>query len=432
MPDTVSDGNSTVAGRRPPKVAMLVARFPKVTETFQLREMVALEKMGVPIELYAITHHQDEGTVQAEARALDARANYFPRFSWEILRAQFTWLRRNPSAYLDAWKWSIRSNLQAPDFLLRSFVIVPLAAAMALRMERQGIEHVHAHFATYPTHAAMVVKWLAGIPFSFTGHAHDIQQRMEGIGRKIEECEFFFCCTHHSHEELRLSFGELVDDKCVVVHHGIDVENFTFREPNPDHGDRPVRIVCVATFEEFKGHRYLIEAVRQVVERGTPVELALIGGDPPRRSTLQEEIRAQVAAAGLGDAVKFLGKVPSAEVREWIEWSDIGALACCRVPDGQMDGLPNFLTECLGMGRPVVSTTQDGVMELVIDGENGLLGRSRDADALAERIEILAKDPELRARMGKAGHEKVVAEHDVNVNTRSLYDVYVERVGRPA
>lgn len=411
---------------------MLVSRFPKVTETFQLREMVTLERMGVPIELYAITHHQDEGTVQVEAQPLDARANYFPRFSWEILKAQLVWLRRNPSGYLAAWKWGIRSNLKAPEFLLRTFLLTPLAAAMALRMERDGTEHVHAHFATYPAHAALVIKMLAGIPFSFTGHAHDIQVRQDGIGAKIEACEFFVCCTHDSKEQLRLLYGDIVLEKCHVVHHGIEVDKFTFAEPNDDDGERPFRITCVASFEEIKGHTYLVEAARLLAERGIPTEIALIGGDPPRPSTLQQEIRDQVAAAGLTDSVKFLGKRPSAEVREWITWSDIGVLACCRAPDGQSDGLPNFLTESLGMGRPVVSTRQAGVMELVVDGENGLLARSRDAADLADAIERLRRDPELRAKMGRSGHDTVVREHDVVRNTESLYDIYLDRIGRPA
>lgn len=416
--------------RRPPKVAMVVSRFPKVTETFQLREMVALEKLGMPIELYAITHHDDGGTVQVEAQALDARANYFPRFSWEILKAQFVWLRRNPRAYLDAWKWGIRSNLNAPDFLLRSFLLTPLAAAMALRMERDGIEHVHAHFATYPTHVALVIKMLAGIPFSFTGHAHDIQQRQDGIGAKIEASEFFVCCTRYSREQLRLLYGGMVTDKCHVVYHGVDLDQFTFRETNDDDGDRPLRLVCVATFEGFKGHTYLIEALRILKERGVATELVLVGGDPPRASTVQDDIRAQVRAAGLDDAVRFVGKVPSSEVREWIQWSDAGVLACCRAPDGQMDGLPNFLTECQAMGRPVVSTTQDPVMELVVDGVNGSLARSRDAAELADAIASL-RDPEVRATYGKAGHERVVREHDVMINTAELYDIYLDRVGRP-
>ena len=419
-------------GRRPPKIAMVVSRFPKVTETFQLREMVALEQLGVPIELYSITHHDDGGAVQVEARDLDARANYFKRFSWEILRAQFVWLRRNPRAYLDAWKWGITTNLMAPDFLVRTFLIVPLAAAMALRMERDGIEHVHAHFATYPTHVALVVKALTGIPFSFTGHAHDIQQRQEGLETKIDECEFFVTCTQDSHDKLRLFYGDKVDRKCHVVHHGIDLDKFSFREPNPDDGTRPFRLTCVASFEACKGHTYLIEAVRLLAERGVPCELVLIGGDPPRRSTLQADIRAQVAAAGLDDAVRFLGKVPSAEVRDWMEWSDVGVLACCQTASGDQDGLPNVLTESLAMGRPVVSTTQAGIMELVVDGENGLLSRPRDAGALADNLEALRLDPERRAKMGRSGHETVVRDEDVTLKTRELVDIYMQHVGRPA
>ena len=56
--------------RRPPKVAMIVSRFPKVTNTFMLREMIALEKLGVPIELFALVHEQ-EGAVHEEARDLE-------------------------------------------------------------------------------------------------------------------------------------------------------------------------------------------------------------------------------------------------------------------------------------------------------------------------------------------------------------------------
>jgi glycosyltransferase involved in cell wall biosynthesis len=82
------------------------------------------------------------------------------------------------------------------------------------------------------------------------------------------------------------------------------------------------------------------------------------------------------------------------------------------------------------MGRPVVSTRQDGVMELVVDGENGLLARSRDAASLADAIEAMRRDPEMRAKMGLAGHETVIRDHDVTVRTRDLYRVYMDKVSR--
>lgn len=424
-----------IPGRRLPKIAMLVSRFPKVTETFQLREIVAFEQLGVPIELYAITHHDDGGTVQEEAKALDARANYFPRISAEIIKAQFTWLRRDRGAYLDAWKWSLKAHKTAPEMFVRSFLVVPLAATMALRMERDGIEHVHAHFATYPTQAALIIHRLTGLPFSFTGHAHDIQHRQEGLEAKIDECEFFVTCTQHSHDALREFYGAKVTEKCHVVHHGVNLDQFTYREPpaetDADGAARPFRMHCIATFEECKGHHYLIEAMRILRDRGIDTEVKLIGGDPPRKSSLQAEIREQVRAAGLDDRVEFLGKQPSAEVRRWIEWSDIGVLAAHRTAKGDMDGLPNVLTEALAMGRPVVSTRQPGTMELVEHGVNGLLARTRDAEELADCIEELVRKPELRAAMGRAGADKVIAHEDVLERTSELIDIYLERIGRP-
>ena len=146
---------------------------------------------------------------------------------------------------------------------------------------------------------------------------------------------------------------------------------------------------------------------------------------------MRGRIEAQVQELGLTDQVQFLGKQPMSVVREWLAWSDIGVLACCIGPFGQSDGIPNFLTECLCTGRPVVSTQMDGVKELVTDGEQGLLVRTRDAAALADAIERLRNDPELRRRMSDAARALVEAEHDVIVNTQELFDVYVEQSGRP-
>ncbi|MEZ5321327.1 MAG: glycosyltransferase family 4 protein [Microthrixaceae bacterium] len=419
-------------GTRLPRVAMVLSRFPKVTETYQLREITALERLGMSIELYAITHHDDGGPVQRDAVALDRRANYFGRISLEIIRAQLTWLRRNPSAYWGAWRWSLVTNRGAPDFLVRSFLLVPLAAAMALRMERDGIEHVHAHFATYPTHVALVVKMLTGLPYSFTGHAHDIQHRQDGLGDKIREAEFFFCCTEYGREQLRRLYGSVVEEKCVVVHHGVELDRYTMTPLPDDDGERAFRILCVATFEECKGHQYLIEATSRLVDRGVEVEVALVGGDPPRRSRHREDMIRLAAELGLGDRVRFVGKVAAEEVRRWIEWSDIGVLAACATAKGDKDGLPNVLTESLAMGRPVVSTTQEGTMELVVDGVNGLLVRTRDASALADAIERMRRDPAMRERMATAGRGIVERDHDVVANTRTLAGEYLRRVGRPA
>ncbi len=415
---------------RPPKIAMVVSRFPKVSEMFQLREMVALSAMDVPIELYSLIHHEEE-SVHDDAVAFDRRANYFKLLSFEVLKAQITWIRRNPRGYFAAWKWGLIANRKAPEFWVRNFFVIPVAAAMALRMEKTGIEHVHAHFATYPTHAAMVIKMLTGIPYSFTGHAHDLRLRLDGLGDKISESEFFFCCTAFSAADLHAMFGG-VAEKCHVVHHGVDLDTFTFSEPPPDDGERDLRLVCVAGFEECKGHEYLFSAAKTLKDRGIGFELTLIGGNLPGDPEGENRLRARCDELGIAEFVTFTGRIPSSEVQRWVERSDIGVLPCCRTPQGNMDGLPNFLTETSATGRPVVSTTMPGVMELITDGQEGLLVEPRNAEDLAEALIKLRNDPALRAQMGKAGRATVEAHHNVVENTKKLYDVYIDRVGRPA
>jgi glycosyltransferase involved in cell wall biosynthesis len=188
-------------------------------------------------------------------------------------------------------------------------------------------------------------------------------------------------------------------------------------------------MICVASFVEKKGHKYLIEACRLLRERGVSFELKLVGGNSVNHGDGQTEVIRLVDEAGLNDVVEFTGKRPQSEIRELLTWADAGVLACCIRPNGDQDGLPNFLTECLAMGRPVVSTRQAGVMELVTDGVEGLLVRTRDARQLADALERLAKNPEMRREMGIAGRKTVEAGHNVDVNTERLFDIYLERAG---
>lgn len=419
---------SAVPARRTPKIAMVVSRFPKVTETFQLREMLTLEKMGVDLELYAIVHMPDEG-LQDDTASLDRRANYLRFASFEVLRAQLVWLRRNRSAYLRAWKWGIWTHRRAPDFLIRTFMLVPLAAAMALRMEAQGVEHVHAHYATYPTHIAMVIAQLTGLSYSFTGHAHDLRLRVDGLRDKMDGAEFYFCCTEFSAEDLRQQFGA-VAEKGIVVHHGVDLEKFAFT-PIPDRDDDQLRLVMVASFEECKGHAYLIKAVQILADRGVDTNVTLVGGNLANGHDYQSEMRELARELGVEDRFDFVGKQPSHEVQRLIAESDMGCLPCCRTAAGNMDGLPNFLTECLAVGRPVVSTDLPGVQELVTSGVQGLLVRSRDEVALADALEELHRDRPRREQMSLAGRAHVEHHENLAVNTAVLYQTYLDRVGRP-
>jgi glycosyltransferase involved in cell wall biosynthesis len=282
-----------------------------------------------------------------------------------------------------------------------------LAAAMARRMQAQGVQRVHAHWATYPTLAALVIKQLAGIPYSFTGHAHDIFVGYSGLGPKVASADLVITCTAHGRDILRRAGGGRVDDRIALVHHGVQLDRFTRQPLHERASGRQLHVLCVGSLDEYKGHRFLLEACRLLVDDGIDVTLELIGDGP-----LRSDLEAQARQLRLADRVVVRGRQPSDVVREALRRSDVMALASIQLENGFMDGIPNVLVEALATGRPVVASSLPGIRELIVDGETGLLAEPGDAASLAAALRRLAEDPDLCERLATAGRAKVEAEHD--------------------
>ena len=102
---------------------------------------------------------------------------------------------------------------------------------------------------------------------------------------------------------------------------------------------------------------------------------------------------------GVRNEVQFLGACPIAEVREK---SRRPIFFCAAVSEG----FCNAVLEAQSMGLPVVCSDADGLAQNVANGETGLVVRRRDPQALAEKLLLLCRDPELRKRMGQAGRRR--------------------------
>ncbi len=408
-----------------PRYAIIVSRFPKLTETFVLQELQGLEDRGLDFELYSIIHESPE-QMQPEAADLDRRANYIQWRSLEVVRAQWHWLRRSPGRYLRTWWLAWRTAFGSRDALVRTPLLVCLAAAMARRMTDQGVQRVHSHWATYPTTCALLIEELAGIPFSFTGHAHDIFIDRVGLQTKVDRAGAVLTCTDHGR-------GILIDEATDparaartvrLIHHGVRLQLFA-QLPFRERSEAEVfAVVCVAALQEYKGHRYLFAAMAELQRTGTPCRLVCIG-DGELRTSLVE------LAGRLGIDVDFLGRQPSERVREELAGADCFALASIQLDSGWMDGIPNVCVEAMAMGRPVVASSLPGIRELVIDGETGLLATSRDPADLARQLRRIATEPDLAERCVAGGRAKVESEHDCVSNLDEVMSILAGLPVRP-
>jgi colanic acid/amylovoran biosynthesis glycosyltransferase len=399
----------------PPRYAVIVSRFPKLTETFVVQELVGLEQRGLDFELYAITHESAE-QLQPEAAGLDSRAHYSSIVSVSSLVAQLYWLTHSPGVYVRTWARAILMGRRPREARIRTVATVVLAMSMARQMVDREIDRVHAHWATYPTLAAWVIKRLTGIPYSFTGHAHDILIDFGGLDVKVAAADLVLTCTTFGRDIIIERSNPRAADKVVVVHHGVDLERFVVVPMAERGASRQLHLLCVGTFQEYKGHRYLFEACRLLVDNGIDVSLELVGD-----GELRAHLEALVGELKLADRVVFRGRQSSEVVREAIRRCDVCVLPSVQMDNGQMDGIPNVLVEAMAMGRPAVGTILPGVRELITDNETGLLAEPRDPASLARALTRLVDEPDLAQRLVVAGRAKVEAEHDAAVCLDEVY-----------
>ena len=411
----ISDSRANQAASTNIEVAYLLKRYPRLSETFILHEMLALEALGVRLRVYSMMDPH-EPTTPPDVRRLRAPVTYLPGFTARTMghfaTAHLILARRNPRRYLRA----LRLALTRHDRLagLRHFL---RGGWLAMELERHGIQHLHAHFAHGPAATAHFAHLLTGLSFSFTGHAKDIYTTPpERIAERIHDAQFVVTCTNHNVEYLtRLADrAELPHIHC--IYHGVDLRRF---QPSPRATEDAPIILAVGRLVEKKGFSYLIEACGLLRARGVAFRCHIVGSGP-----LKAALRDQIAKLGLENAVQLLDARTQQQLVEVYRTASVVTLPCVILENGDRDGIPNVLVEAMSMGIPVISTSISGIPELITHGENGLLVPPRDPAALAEALTRTLAEADARQSMGEAAHIAVTQRFDLHRNARRLEALY--------
>ena len=391
-------------GGRGIKVAYIMSRFPVITETFVLYEMLALEEQGLQVELYPLQRERTE-VMHPEARPFVARANFQPLFSGPIFKSQFYYLLRRPLVYLSILWTLIRANLGSSRYLFGALGFFPKAVHFARLMTADGITHIHAHFASHPAAVAYVIHRLTGIPYSFTAHGSDLHRDRHMLCEKVSEAAFVAAISQYNKNIIvRECPGSGTGDKVVVLHCGVDTEVFQPRtEPTAyERGKSPFTILCIGTLHEVKGQTYLIEACRLLHGRGIDFVCRFVADGPDLAKLTQ-----QAAQAGIADRVHFHGRVTREEIAALLRDADVMAAPSVPTSDGRREGIPVVLMEGMGSGVPVVASDLSGIPELVVNEQSGLLVAPRDAHRAGGRVGTAVSGPgaapavqHVRARQG--------------------------------
>lgn len=399
----------------PGPILYIAGQLPKLSETFVYREVLALRSAGVDVRVASV-HTPGEKFEREELRRLQSEAVvvYEPgvvgmvaHTALELLSHPIRTIKTMTRGKLDA----VGSDVRLGN---RPKVVVQCMAGISLarRVRGLGIGHIHAHFAHVPTTVAMYAAKQLGIGFSFTGHANDLFQNRTLLAKKLARAEFVSCISEwHRGWYAEIEAGE--ESKRPVIRCGVDTDDFAPSEQTDG------LIVCVARLVEKKGIDTLIEACGLLKERGCDFACR-IGGDGPMR----DRLASMIEAGGLGGSVELLGSMPNDEVRSLVGSSAVFCLPCRDDSSGDRDGIPVALMESMASGVATVSGDLPAIRELIEDGVSGRLVPGGDAAALADVLEGLLNDRELRARLGQGGRQRVIDEFSMGINAARLINAF--------
>ncbi len=411
---------------RPKKIGILLKTFPKVSETFILNEILALEAGGFELEILSL-RQPSEPSFHSYTKSVKARVTYVSGDSlsgrYETARRHARLFAKNPIRYFKTF-WHL---LRCAD--IHRFGEFIQAGSLSAIMDNFNLAHLHAHYANEPAGVAEFIHIFTGMSFSISTHAKDIYlSSPKSLRQKMNRSSFVVTCTEYNRNYLRSVAGG--HTPVSRVYHGLVIDKFAPDRDGPKNSSKinpsPITILSVGRFRKKKGFATLIQACRLLKDEGVDFQCNLVGYGPEK-----ESIEQLIQGGSLKDRVHLKGKMMQEELVGLYNKADMFVLPCQVDNDGDRDGIPNVIMEAMAMEIPVISTTVSGIPELIDHEKNGVLVPPKDPLSLMLAIKRLIDQPSLRKKLGAAGRQKIIESFDADHHIEHLKTMLAETIGKP-
>ena len=392
-----------------PVIAYLFTTFPKGTETFLQREIVAMQAQGVALRLYSLWG--GGGTFRGlpvtrfPKWKLLTLVWMIPYESWrrpEVLRqVGHGLLTRRPPSWLNFWE-----NMLGAGF----------ACLYAGHFRKNPPALIHAAWGGAPATAAWLLWRFDGHRYSAAAHAYDLYEHGGDwwLRDKLEHAAF----VHTSTEMGRRSLVErgLPVEHIHCIRRGLDrLPPLKRLRPARD----PLRLVAVARLVEKKGLHHQLRIHAALRAAGVPFEARIVGEGP-----LRAELERQAGQLGIAASVTFTGHLPNHEVWNQLAWADVLLHTGVVAASGDRDGLPNVIPEAMCVGVLVVTSAAAATTEAVTDGVTGLVAPVETPAAWVAALRSLMTDDVRAERLRTAARRWVEENFNAHDNAGRLLALF--------
>ena len=394
------------------KMAYITVKIPfGKGETFLIPEMLEIVRQSH--ELTVIPFRPDKEIYHDEARALEGMSVCTGLFTPVVLAGFCKRMLRRP---ILGSRIIIALLRQSRTFkiALKNLTAVPKAFYCAGLFESLSIQHIHAHWGSRTSTMAYIVTQLTGIPWSFTLHRWDIYEN-NLLHEKAKSAYFIRCISQEGMKGLLNIIGADCAAKVRVVHMGVDIPP----EGSIINAKQRNNFICAvpANLLPVKGHHYLIEAVRRLVQRGITGIRCDFYGDGP----LEAQLAAALIENGLSDYIVLRGRIGHDKLLDLYRHGEVDAVVLPSIGEGvdNHEGIPVSLMEAMAYGITVISTNTGGIPELIGDGD-GIMVEEKNSCELAAALERVMTDEDLRNRLFLKEREKVGKDFSLATNVAEI------------
>jgi len=311
--------------------------------------------------------------------------------------------------------------LKIPASVLYKVTNRNIARAILKATKRYNGKLIHAHFGQNGA-ASLLLKHKMRVPLvtSFYGHdaGNSVPKFANVYQNLIEEGEIFLALSDDMKMDL-MHHG--FPEKKIQIHHlGVDIDEFKTNKKRK--GD--FQVLVVANLLERKGIHHALQAFAILNGRFKDTQMTIIGAPGPYQKMIFHIIK----KLGLQDVVAYINNMTAANsrqvVRDHMTSCDIFVLPSLTLPDGSKEGTPVVLMEAQACSKPCISTYHAGIPEVVLDKRTGFLVDEKDVESIAERMEQLYSEEELRRTMGAEARRHVEEEFNTKRQVIKLLAIY--------